>query len=144
MTEAWAPDLTEVGSRCPTKTRNQTAPPGDDSLLGTFNDKTLPTDTMAQPLVNGAVATVADAVANIGVLLYPLALDAAAWRAAADIELAYPQRDGDIKVYELLDRRAKLALDRLIEAADNAGTGTDAIYPQYAFPDPVPWGDSYL
>ena len=144
MTEAWAPSLTEVGSRCPTKTRDQTAQPGTDGLLGTFNDKTVPTDVMAQPLVTGAIAVVADAVGTIGAALYDLAKDAAAWRAAADIELAYPQRDGDIKIYEQLDRRAKLALDRLIAAADDSGSGTDATLPQWAFPTPVSWGDENL
>lgn len=143
MVEAWAPSLTEVGSRCPTKTRDQTEA-GDDTLLGTFNDRTVPTGDMAQPLVNGAVAVVAEAVGAIGAALYDLAKDAAAWRAAADIELAYPQRDGDIKIYEQLDRRAKLALDRLIAAADDTGAGTDATLPQWSMPDPVSWGDSYL
>lgn len=143
MVEAWAPSLTEVGSRCPTKTRDQTEV-GGDVLLGTFNDKTVPTDTMAEPLVTGAVAVVADAVGMIGAALYDLAKDAAAWRAAADIELAYPQRDGDIKVYEQLNQRATLALDRLIAAADDSGSGTDATLPQYAFPTPVSWGDTYL
>jgi hypothetical protein len=144
MTEAWAPDLTEVGSRCPTKTRDQTAAAGTDVILGTFNDKTVPTDTLAEPIVTGAVAVVANAVGTIGVLLYPLAKDAAAWRAAADIELAYPERDADITLYEQLDRRAQLALTRLINAADDTGTGADGTLPQYAFPDPVPWGDQYL
>lgn len=144
MTEPWAPSLTEVGSRCPTKTRDQTGEPGVDDMLGTFNDKTVPTGDMAQPLVNGAIAVVADAVGAIGAALYDLAMDAAAWRAAADIELAYPQRDGDIKIYEQLDRRAKLALDRLIAAADDSGAGTDATLPQWSFPAPVSWGDDYL
>jgi hypothetical protein len=144
MTEAWAPDLTEVGSRCPTRTRDQTAAPGTDTLLGTFNDKTVPTGTLAQPIVTGAVAVVANAVGTIGLLLYPLAKDAAAWRAAADIELAYPERDADIKLYEQLDRRAQLALARLISAADDSGTGADATLPQWSMPDPVSWGDSYL
>jgi hypothetical protein len=144
VAEPWAPDLAEVGSRIPSKTIAQTTA-GDTTPTGTFNDKTMPTDVLAQPIVNGAIATIADSVAAIGPLLYPLAKDAAAWRAAADIELAYPARNADIKaLYEALNERAKLALERLRAAADVAGSGTDATVPSWSMPDPVPWGDKYL
>ena len=143
MAEVWAPSLTEVGARIPTKTRDQTEP-GNDNPTGTFNDRTVPTGSEVAPIVEGAVAQVRTAVASIPAALYDLAKDAAAWRAAADIELAWPERDADItQLYNALDARAGLALQRLIDACDAAGTGADGGSPAWSFPDPVPWGDEY-
>lgn len=144
MAEPWAPTLGNVGSRVPTKTRDQTAP-GVQTLLHTFNDRTVPTDTQAQPILDGAISLVRSTIATIGEGLYDLAKDAAAWRAAADIELAYPERNADIdRIYGPMDARAKLALQRLADAAGDAGTGADAQLPVWSMPDPVPWGDTYL
>ena len=143
MAEPWEPSLTEVGSRIPSKTRSVTTP-GDNSPLGTFNDNTMPTGVMVEPIVRGAVAVIASRIGTIGSNLYPLALDATAWRAAADVELAYPERQGDVEIYEQLDARAKLALADLLAAAEDSGGGTDATVPAWSFPSPVPWGDDYL
>lgn len=144
MAEPWAPTLGDVGNRVPTKTRDQTTP-GANSLLNTFNDRTVPTGEQAQPILVGAIATVKSAVGVIGAGLYDLAKDAATWRAAADIELAYPDRNADIdRVYAALDARAKLALARVVDAADDAGQGAEAQFPTWSMPEPVPWGDQYL
>ncbi|MUN41408.1 hypothetical protein [Actinomadura litoris] len=144
MAEPWAPSMTDVGARIPTKTRDQTQP-GNDNPAGTFNDTTVPTADEVEPIVEGAVAQTRAAVASIPEALYGLANDAAAWRAAADIELAWPERNAQITdLYTTLDARAKLALQQLIDACDDAGTGADGGRPVYAFPEPVPWGDTYL
>ena len=144
VAEPWAPSLVEVGSRIPSKTRDQSVP-GSSELLGTFDSRTSPTDVMVAPIVTGAVAVVASAIGMIGPALYPLALDAAAWRAAADIELAYPERRGDVEdLYPELDKRARLALERLREAADDSGSGTDASLPVWSMLPPPPWGDENL
>lgn len=143
MTEAWEPSLADVGVRIPTRTRDQTTP-GATSLLGTFNDKTVPTDVAVAPLIASAVATVLNAVTTVTAAHYSLAQAAAAWRAAADVELAYPERDGDIDVYERLNARAALALKELTDIATDAGAGADATLPQWAMPVPVAWGDDYL
>lgn len=141
--EAWAPTLEDVGRRIPTRTRDQDAP-GSDDLLGTFNGRTVPTGDQVQPVIDDAVAGVRHVVGTVTTALEGLAADAAAWRAAADVELAYPERDGDIRVYDQLNARAKLALDRLTTAADDAGSGADATLPVWSMPDPPPWGDDYL
>jgi hypothetical protein len=147
MAEPWAPSVADVGARIPTRTRDQTQP-GNDNVLGTFTDATVPTAEQVTPIINGAVASVRHAVGTIPTTpatLYELAKDAAAWRAAADIELAWPERDADIReVYDRLNARAALALQRLIDACEDAGTGSDAGLPVWSMPEPVPWGDDYL
>lgn len=144
MTQPWAPMLADVGARVPSKTRDQSNP-GNDTPLNTFTAVTYPTDAEAQPLLDGATALVTSTIATITAPLYDLAKDAAAWRAAADIELAYPDRNADMdRIYPALDARAKTALDRLIEAADQAGQGAEASLPAWTMPPPVPWGDQYL
>jgi len=75
------------------------------------------------------------------------ARDAAEWRAAADIELAYPNRDGDVRVAQELDARAAQALAAFRTAMSEAGSGTVEQFPQWNMPDPVaiaPWGDRPL
>lgn len=140
MAETWAPSLEEVAGHIPTRTRDN-ARPGSDALTGTFSTGTTPTQEQAQRITTAAVATVKAAVGSVTAVLEPLARDAAGWRAAADIELAYPQRDADTSVYTQLDERAKLALARLIEVAGEQGGGSEATLPVWAFPDPAWYGD---
>jgi hypothetical protein len=135
-TEPWAPSLEEVAGHIPTRTRDG-ATPGSDALTNTFSDTTTPTESQAQRITDAAVATVAGAVGTIiTTKLEPLARDAAGWRAAADIELAYPQREADVSFYTQLDDRAKLALARLLETAGEQGGGPDALLPVWCFPEP--------
>lgn len=144
MAEPWAPTLVDVGNRVPTKTMDQTTP-GSTTLKNTFDDTTVPTAAQVQPILDGAIATVRSAVGVLGSGLYALAKDAAAWRAAADLELAYPDRPADVAtVYAALNERAKTALQRLVDAADDAGVGAEAQMPVWSMPTPVPWGDQYL
>lgn len=134
-TEPWAPSLEEVAGHIPTRTRDA-ATPGSDAFTGTFSSTTTPTESQAQRITDAAVATVAGAVGTITTKLEPLARDAAGWRAAADIELAYPQREADVTVYEQLNDRAKDALARLLEVAGEQGGGPDALLPVWCFPEP--------
>jgi hypothetical protein len=145
MAELWAPALSDVGARVPTKTRPVDAV-GDVAPLGTFDETTMPTAEMVQPILDNAITSIARSIsAAIPANVLDLAKDAAAWRAAADVELAWPERNADItQVYDRLDARAKLALERLIEACDDAGAGTDATLPVWEMPAPVPWGDDHL
>jgi hypothetical protein len=142
MAEAWAPTLAEVANRIPTRTRDTTTP-GSDTLLGTFTADTTPNADQAGEAIDSAVGAVVDAVGALpdrpGV--QRAARDAACWRAAADIELAYPIRDADVRVAGLLDARAKDALKTLQAALEIDEGGTVEDFPQWAFPDPVPWGD---
>jgi len=145
MAEVWAPSLAQVGAKIPTRTRDDTIPPPEDTPLATWTDRTMPTKDMVQPLIDGAVTTIRHAVASIPTELEGLATEAAAWRAAADIELAWPERDADLReVYDRLNARATLALQELIDACDDQGTGADGGTPVWSFPDPVSWGDTYL
>jgi hypothetical protein len=134
-TETWAPNLEEVAGHIPTRTRDA-ADPGSDALTGTFSDTTTPTESQAQRITDAAVATVAGAVGVVTTKLEPLARDAAGWRAAADIELAYPSREADVTVYDQLNARAKDALARLLEVAGEQGGGPDALLPVWCFPEP--------
>lgn len=144
MAEPWAPSLSNVGGKIPHRTL-EVDDPADDTPSGTFSDKTMPTADMVQPLIDEAASQVARAVSTIPAPMHDLAQQAAAWRAAADVELAWPQRDADIReVYDRLNARAALALQELIDACDDAGTGADGGVPLYSFPAPVPWGEDYL
>lgn len=144
--EPWAPTLEQVADHIPTRTRNSAAP-GDDSLQMTFNAQTTPADEAANRFVASAVsevlAAVAGSVPSTPPYLRSLAQKAAALRAAADIELAYPDRDADVEVAERLDQRAKDALIRLVDAVNDVGaTGTTgSLLPVWSMPAPGWPGD---
>ena len=147
MAETWAPTLADVARHIPTRTRDTTV--GQDALLGTFTEATTPTAEQAQADVDAAVrGLVADfgamptggdpaMVANIAAT----AREAAEWRAAADIEIAYPNRQADVNVYVQLNARAAQAYAALARVLAEAGVGEVATVPQWAFPPPPPWGD---
>ncbi|NUW45547.1 hypothetical protein [Nonomuraea rhodomycinica] len=142
---SWTPSLEQVADHIPTRTRSAAAA-GDDSMLGTFNQQTTPTNEQATRQITAAVAEVLAAVGGTIPAAPPhlvtLASEAAALRAAADIELAYPGRQADVSVYEQLDRRAKDALQRLIDAVNDANAGPEgSLLPVYAFPGPAWYGD---
>ena len=148
MPELWQPKLEQVADLIPTRTRDSITP-GSDALLGTFNAQTTPTDEQATRLITSAVSTVLStvggAIPDTPTYLGVMASTAAALRAAADIELAYPDRQADVSVSEQLDKRAKDALDALKEAINDVGFGTEgALHPQFSFPDPPWWGDYLL
>lgn len=135
----WAPFLSDVADYIPTRTLDITVP-GSALFLGTFNGNTTPTDEQAQRHIDKAVASI---LATLGAVLpaaEPLARTVASLRAAASIERAYPDRDAQVNTAEQLDARANAELRQLITA--NAGGSTDtALLPQWAFPDPVSYGD---
>ncbi|MER7500446.1 hypothetical protein AB0L05_27690 [Nonomuraea pusilla] len=143
---SWAPSLEQVADHIPTRTRSTAAAPGDDTLLNTFTAQTTPTDEQARRHISGACAEVLGAIGGdvpaTPSFLARLASEAAALRAAADIELAYPSRDADISVYQQLDQRAKDALQRLISAVDDQGAGPEgSLLPVWSMPEPVWYGD---
>jgi hypothetical protein len=145
---SWTPSLEQVADHIPTRTRDSTTP-GSDTLLGTFNGQTTPTDEQANRRIVRAVAEVLAAVGGTvpatPAYLASLASEAASLRAAADIELAYPDRQADVSVYEHLNQRAKDALQRLIDAVNDQGSGPEgSLLPQWAMPDPPWYGDVAL
>ena len=149
MGEAWAPTTGEVAEKIPTRTRDRTTP-GSTQLLGQFTENTEPTAEQAQGFVDNAVAWVlaaTGALPTTGQLadeIQASARDAAAWRAAADIEMAYPERTANINVAATLDARANAALAQVLLAIREEQGGGPELYPQWAAPDPVTWGDDLL
>lgn len=146
MAESWAPSLEQVADHIPTRTRDASTP-GDTALSGTFSSVTEPTDEQARRHIAAAVAEVLGAVGGTipvtPAFLYELASEAASLRAAADVELAYPNRNADADRFPQLDQRAKDALQRLVDAVNDQGSGPEgALLPVYAFPDP-PWHGDY-
>ncbi|MFI7125991.1 hypothetical protein ACIBQ1_09875 [Nonomuraea sp. NPDC050153] len=145
MAEPWTPSLEQVADHIPTRTRDPNSP-GDTSLLGTFTGVTEPTDEQARRHIAAAVAEVLAAVGGTvpatPTFLGHLASEAAALRAAADIELAYPNRNADADRFAQLDQRAKDALQRLIDAINDQGSGPEgSLLPVWSMPEPVWYGD---
>ncbi len=145
--EPWAPGLADVARHVPQRTRD-TKTPGSDRLLMTFNANTTPTDAQAMQLIDDTVGTLESQVGDIPNVLtqHPDAAIAmrvwVEWRAAADIEIAYPNRDADVRVYDQLNARADKAWHALEEALNTSDVGASANEPQWAFPLPAPWGDT--
>jgi hypothetical protein len=145
--EPWSPGLADVARHVPTRTRDSKSP-GSDKLLGTFNANTTPTDGIVQQMIDD---TVAGLEAQVGDLPYVTQQhpDVAVamrtyveWRVAADIELAYPNRDADIQTAAALDARANKALAVVTAALVVTDEGSVAADPVWAFPDPPPYADS--
>jgi hypothetical protein len=139
----WAPLLSDVADYIRTRTMD-ISNPGSDILLGTFNSRTNPDGESVQRILEKAVRSVSAVVPDPPTSIQDLATSAAAIRAAADVELAHPERNADVNVYAQLNSRAELELERLQKAADVIGVGAEALYPRWAMPDPVPWGDENL
>jgi hypothetical protein len=143
MPEAWAPSLADVARHIPTRTRD-TKTPGSDALLGTFTATTTPDNAAAQAAVDAAVQFV---LSESGPLdqtdpgLLAAARAAAEWRAAADIELAYPNRDADVAVYAELDARAKTEMAQLVHLLEALGEGFAEQVPFWSAPDPPVYAD---
>lgn len=144
--EPWAPGLADVARRVPTRTRDYNSP-GSDTLLMTFSANTTPTGSQVQQLIDDAVGVLESQVGDLPgiVILHPdLAVAMRTyveWRVAADIELAYPNRDADVRVYEQLNARANLALQSVTAGLVVGDLGTSAASPVGSFPDPPPYAD---
>lgn len=144
MPQPWAPALDDVARHIPTRTRDVKTP-GSDDLLGTFTANTTPDDGQAQAAIDAAVLGILSMTGTLDAAdaqLLDQARVAAEWRAAADIEIAYPGRDADVRVYDQLDQRARYELSALLERLKSAGEGTPALVgPAWSAPDPPPWSD---
>ena len=143
MAEAWAPDLVDVARHVPTRTRD-TKNPGSDLLLNTFTASTTPTGDQAQGHIDNAVTMV---LSQTGPLdqndagLTAQARTVVEWRAAADIELAYPNRDADVQLYLSLDARAKYELTMLLRRLQAQNEGTAESVPFWSAPNPPVYAD---
>jgi hypothetical protein len=144
MGYAWTPVLDDVGGLIPYRTR--TANPDNPGEAGTFTPDTTPPAERAQGFIDDAVYAVISMVGEIPAypavpvpvaqLLGGAAKTAAAYQAAADIELAYPQRPGDVQIWTQLDKRAAEAMTALKAAMEQTGSGTIEAFPIGNFPQP--------
>jgi hypothetical protein len=147
-TEPWAPTLADVARHIPTRTRD-TRTPGSDKLLGTFTPYTTPDDGQAQSCIDAAVQWV---LSQTGPLppddenITQQARTCAEWYAAASIEIAYPNRDADLRIYALLDQRAKDAMGTLIIriklGGESIGAASEGVgEPVWSSLGPPRWAD---
>jgi hypothetical protein len=142
--QPWAPSLGDVARHIPTRTRD-TLTPGSDRMLGTFTESTTPTSEQAQQTIDDVVTAIAARIGTLPATLPPGVLVqarlAAEWRAAADIEVAYPVRDADVRVYDQLNLRAMQAMADLLAGLGIAGAGEVAEYPAWSAPNPPVYAD---
>jgi hypothetical protein len=116
-------------------------------MLGTFTASTTPTDEQAQQVIDDAVAGLEAAAGDIPDMMTTSPDLAVAmrtyveWRAAADIELAYPNRDADLQMADRLTARAEAAYQVVMQGLAAIGGGTIDVLPDWAFPDPPPYAD---
>lgn len=130
----WMPSLADVADHIPTRTRPTAEFAGSDAMLGTFTSETTPTDEQAARLIRRATAWVEGVVGvPVAATVRQLASAAAALRAAYWVELAYPERDADVAVYDRLRDEAASALTSAV--LQNAALG--AITPSPTIPDDV-------
>ena len=143
MSESWAPAIDDVARHIPTRTRD-TQTPGSDVMLGTFNASTTPTGDQAQAVIDSAVLGVLSQTGPLDQTdggLVAQARAAVEWRAAADIEISYPNRDADVRVYDQLDARAKYELTTLLRRLQYQGEGEPSAVPYWSFPNPPVYAD---
>jgi hypothetical protein len=143
---AWSPTLTQVADYVPARTRPGTPGAGDDTLTGTFTASTRPTGEQVTRLAAAAAAHVSGTVGTVDPTLYSLATAAAAQRAAAYVEYAYPERSADLDTGDKLLALADATLTRL-QAANVAITGVPigaVLLPVWSMPAPTTYGDLSL
>jgi hypothetical protein len=127
----WTPFLSEVGDYAPNKTRDTSV--GSDIIFGTFNGLTKPDDGQAQRMLDKVCTGIISAFGIIAPSMYAQAAALACLRTAADIELAWPERPGDLTIYNALKIRIDFEWEQLEDLSSNV--------PIYDFPDPPPWAD---
>ncbi len=150
----WAPTRSRVAAYVPSRPLVPT-PDGRNVDLGTWTDDTRPNGGQVDIMIRDAVNWVSDATGTLDLSLYQSANAVAAIRAAAFIELGYPERSDPMKA------TANTTSDRLFKQADSmlaalvarnkAITGADGddpeavfeILPTYSFDSPPAWA-SYL
>jgi hypothetical protein len=136
---SWVPFLSDVADQIPHKSQDLTV--GSDVLLMTFTGTTRPDDATAQRITDSATATVLATVPTVTAAMASTAKAAVVFRAAADIELAFPERTVDMTVYDRLNDRANAELKTLQGLADQTGNSAEALDPMWSFPEAPAWAD---
>jgi len=138
----WAPDVGQVGVYIPGRTLS--IPLGEH--LGTFDPTTRPTDDWVAQIIDDACGWVTLKTGTIHSSLEGAARSCAAIRAAAAVELGWPDRNADVDTAQQLHEQAARLRDDLHEA-NLALTGADPTDPSgavpvlYGFPAAPAWGD---
>src|SRR5258707_2466790 len=148
MAEAWPPALDDVAGHIPRRTGAR-LPRGSDATRATFTASTTPTDGQAQSVIDDACSAVLAAAGPVPAtgqpnapLVQQAARTAAEWRAAADIEIAYPVRDADVRVVDPLELPAAGALPTLLDLMAPKQNRAIEPVPLWMSPDPPPWADT--
>ncbi len=149
---SWAPTLEQVAAYVPSRPLVP-MPDGSNTDLMGFDTTTRPTAAQVRVLVQAAINWVLSATGPLDVTLYTTAADCVALRAAAFVELGYPERNDPMKdtANQTSDRLFKQAdqMWTLLVARNKALTGADGddpdgvfeIVPLYSFPSAVDYGD---
>ncbi len=150
----WAPSLERVAAYVPSRPLAPQAD-GSNTDLRTFDATTRPTAGQVWLIIADAVGWVTDATGTLDSTVYGSANAVAAIRAAAFVELGYPERNDPMK------STANTTSDRLFKQADQmlaalvarnkAITGSDGddpdtafeVLPMWSFDAPPAWA-SYL
>jgi hypothetical protein len=141
---AWAPSLSDVADHIPTRTRPTAEWGSSDAILGTFTDATTPTRDQAARIITRACAWVGSQLGSpVSPTVYQAAGIAAALRAAYWVEVAFPERDGDLSVYDRLAVDADTAATTARELNAIAGAqlpdpNLDGDLVDYSFPSEQP------
>lgn len=149
---SWTPTRQRVASYVPSRPLVPVAD-GRNVDLMTFDETTRPTGGQVDQLIVDAVNWVTDETGALDSSLFESATACAAIRAAAFVELGYPERNDPMKstantTSDRLFKQAEQMLARLA-ARNEAITGTDPaipapLLPLYSFPDPPAWGDQLI
>jgi hypothetical protein len=141
----WEPSLQDVARHIPERTRDASVP-GSDMMLMTFTGSTTPTDAQALQTISDAADMLEGLFGSLDTAspdVLTAARVAAEWRAAADIEVAYPNRSADLRLYAQLDARATAAQENLRLMLERTGEGgVIEPFPEWQLPLPSPWGDT--
>lgn len=143
----WAPTLGQVAAHIPTRTREVGI---DNTYTGTFTAGTYPTADQVSTIIGHACAWAEGRAGTpIAAAAYPLLSAAAALRAAYWVELAYPERDADVSVYDRfrVDADEMAASAAQVNRAAGGGGSVDEegrpdVLAAYQFPDPPRWADN--
>jgi hypothetical protein len=127
---AWAPTLERVASYVPRRTLVE-ARDGYGVMRRTFDGSTHPTGDEVSMLIRDAIGWVSDRTGLLDITLHESAMGLAAKRAAAFVELGYPDNDADVKVAEILLRTLETDL-KALAARNQAVTGEDPDDPNAA------------
>jgi hypothetical protein len=143
---SWAPGTPQVALHIPSRTRQVGT---DDAYAYDFTANTTPVNTVVLQLIEQACTHVQSVTGTPIVTAgeAQCALAASLW-AAYWVELGFPERDGDVQVYEQIRKDAEEATKAAAAVNTAAGGGGtsdptpgDTVLAQHSFPAAPAWAD---